>query len=129
MRMSQVEVNAWNSIQSGLTAVFIAFYPFITCLLYQIRHEMASNPKQFTIRKIALVTLLTSQIIIFTFLRDQYVWNEQINEQDELPNALLCGLSRYIFIKNKFIKSSDSIHLLIDFYITELSKLLYIISL
>ena len=94
--MSQVKVNAWNQAQSGLTAITMAFYPFITCLLYQIRHEMASNPQAFTWRKIQLVTLLTSQIVIFTFLRDQYVWNEDIHEEEELPNALLCGLSRYI---------------------------------
>eukprot|EP00483_Globobulimina_turgida_P008318 UN08335 len=94
--MSTLQVNIWNIIQSGLTAVFLAFYPFTVCLLYQIQHEMASNPWKSQIRKILVISCFISQLVIFTFLRDQYIWNEQIYEEDEVPNPLLCRLSRFL---------------------------------
>ena len=89
----------WIFTQLITTVAFISFYPFIVCLLFQIQHIMASNPWNFQIRKIIVVTCLISQIVISTFLRDQHVWNEDVNEQKELPTSLLCGLSRYTTIK------------------------------
>merc|ERR1711920_440313 len=32
----------------------------------------------------------------YTFLRDQFVWNENVNDKDEAPDSLLCGLSRFL---------------------------------
>eukprot|EP01084_Bolivina_argentea_P084155 152281_1 len=95
--MGGVEINIWNIIQSGLTAVFLALYPLTVCLLYQIQHEMASNPWRFQLRKITVITCLILQLVIFTFLRDQYIWNEQVHEEDEVPNPLLCKLSRFLY--------------------------------
>jgi len=93
--MGQLEdIDIWTSLQCGITAIFMAFFPFIVCLVLQIKHEMASNPSQFQLRKLLLVTALLCQLLTLTFLRDQYVWNEQIADEDESPNALLCGLSR-----------------------------------
>eukprot|EP01083_Nonionella_stella_P130073 394744_1 len=95
--MGPITVDIWNTTQSAVTSIFLTLYPFIICLLYQIQHEMASNPWRVQIRKMLLVTCLALQLAIFTFLRDQYVWNEQVNEQDQIPNPLLCGLSRFLY--------------------------------
>mmetsp|Transcript_37601 Transcript_37601/g.61809 ORF Transcript_37601/g.61809 Transcript_37601/m.61809 type:complete len:449 (-) Transcript_37601:2-1348(-) len=95
--MGATNFDVWNATQSALTAIYIAFYPFVISLLYQIRHEMASNPYHFMLRKIILITCMVAKLVIFTFLRDQYVWNENINKREQVPNQSLCALSRFSY--------------------------------
>lgn len=101
-------MEAARSAQWGITAITMTLYPFITCLLYQIKHDHALNPKVIKWRKIQLVTLLTAQLVLLTFMRDQYVWNEDVNQEKASPNYLLCGLSRCIFVYYLLINTKCS---------------------
>ncbi len=90
------DLDIWRLVQAGLTVASISVYPFIICLLYHIKHEMASNPTRFQIRKILLVTALVAQLCVLTFVRDQYVWNEEIPDHQS-PDEFMCGLSRFLW--------------------------------
>ena len=64
-------------------------------VFYQIEHEVAANLCALQTRKMVIVSCLVLQIAITTFFRDQQTWNEDINDEEQLPTSLLCGLFRY----------------------------------
>jgi len=90
-------LNICGAIQLVLTVASIFFGAFTICLLYQIQHEMASNPQRFQRRKMLLVTALVLQILTLTILRDQWVWNEDVADHAQVPNPEMCWISKILW--------------------------------
>ena len=87
----------WWLVQGVLTVGSIILSPFTIALLLLIKHEMASHPHRFQIRKILLVTALVLQICVMTILRDQYIWSEAVRKEEQSPIPLMCGLARWLW--------------------------------